>query len=165
VTVKDIRVNGTVQLLSEPLTLDIYPWEGNSFHFGIGMLFNQNILFGDASARSGRTYTIDGNRYNSSDVGHLNLSIRQNAVAPYLGVAGNLFYFDSAHHWAFTGEAGVAYLGGASVNLTRSGGVSHSNPLGASIDRSLNNEVGKIRGYGNDFSWWPVAKLGLSYSF
>ncbi len=165
VTINNIRYHGTVQLLTEPLTLDIYPWEGNSLHFGIGVLFNQNVLFGGASAISNRTYDIDGRRYRSSDVGHVNLGIDQNAVAPYLGVAGNLFYFDRAHHWAFTGEAGVAYLGPASVTLSRSGGLSGSNAVGHSIDRSLNSEVSKIRGYGDDFAWWPVLKLGLGYNF
>ena len=164
-TIKGIKINGTVQLLSEPVTLNIYPWREIPLHFDIGLLVNQNMVFGDAAVVSHRTYDIDGTHYASSDVGHLHLGIDQNPVAPYLGVGGNLFYFDSTHHWALTGAVGVAYMGDGDVTLDRSGGVPHDTALGRRIDRSLSNQQSNIKGYADDFAWWPIAKVGVGYSF
>lgn len=164
-TIKGVKLNGSLQMLSEPVTLDIYPWKGNSFHFGVGLLANQNMIFGNAEANSDHTYKINGTRYNGADVGRLNVEINQNPVAPYLGFGGNLFYFDSAHHWALNGELGVAYMGEASVNIGRSGGAAHDTSLGSRIDHSVNQESHSIKNYGNYFQWWPVARLGVNYGF
>ena len=102
-----------LRLLSEPLTLDLYPWKKHSFHVSVGLLFNQNQLTGSA--------TDSGAIIPPASLGTLNLNIEQQPVNPYLSIAGNFFYFDHAHHWALGGELGVAYTGDATVSWTRSG--------------------------------------------
>jgi hypothetical protein len=56
------------------------------------------------------------------------------------------------------GELGVAYTGEPKVSLTSS----RSGPL---IDEALRTEQGRIQDYANQFKWWPVAKLMVTYSF
>lgn len=163
--VKGVRYKNSLELLSEPVTLDVYPWKSHPFHFSIGLLVNENRLDGSSYFSSKQTYRLAGTTYAAPDVGHLNSRITQNSVAPYLGFGGNLFYFDPAHHWALTGELGVTYLGGASADLHRSGGVANDTALGSQINHSVNAEVGRVRDFGDDFQWWPVARLGVSYSF
>src|ERR1039457_3753568 len=48
-SVADFRYSTKLRFMSEPLTLDIYPWKAHSFHISVGMLFNQNQLTGTSS--------------------------------------------------------------------------------------------------------------------
>jgi hypothetical protein len=91
-------------------------------------------------------------------VGTLSLRVEQQPVAPYLSIGGPFFYFDHAHHWAMGGELGVAYTGEPKVSLTSSA----SGPL---IDAALRREQSKAQNWANQFKWFPVVKLQVSYTF
>ena len=136
--------------MSEPLTLDIYPWKKHSFHISAGLQFNQNQLTGTA--------VDNGSIIPPAVLGTLHLNVEQQPVNPYLGIGGNFFYFDRAHHWAMGGELGVAYTGEPKVSLTSS----RSGPV---IDAGLRYEQNRIHDYATKFEWWPVVKLAASYSF
>jgi hypothetical protein len=149
--IKDLRYDAKIRLMSEPLTLDIYPWTQNSFHISVGMQFNQNRLTGSA--------VDSGTIIPPERLGSLNLDVHQQLVNPYLSIGGNFFYFDSGHHWALGGELGVAYTGDPQVNLTRSG------PSSRVLDAAVHYEEGRIHDYAEKFMWWPVVKLMVTYSF
>lgn len=149
--IKDLSYNAKIRLMSEPLTLDIYPWKEHSFHVSVGMQFNQNQLTGTAEDA--------GTIIPPEKLGTLDLKIEQALVNPYVSIGGNLFYFDHAHHWAFGGELGVTYTGDPTVSLTRSG------PPSALLDAALRYEEGQIKDYADKFKWWPVLKIMVSYSF
>jgi hypothetical protein len=87
------------------------------------------------------------------------MKVRQQPVNPYLSIGGNFFYFDHAHHWAMGGELGVAYTGDASASLNRSG------PSNPAIASALQGAKDRLHDYADQFRWWPVVKLGVSYSF
>jgi hypothetical protein len=158
VDIKEITYSAKLRLMSEPLTLDFYPWKRHSFHISVGALFNQNRLTGNASDTG--TIIIDGQPFPVPLVGTLNLKIEQQPVNPYLSIGGNLFYFDPAHRWAMGGELGVAYTGDQKVSLTRSG------PPAPLIDAAVRAEQNRVEDYANDhYKWWPVLKLAVSYSF
>jgi hypothetical protein len=146
-----------LRLAFEPLTVDIYPWQKSSFHVSLGVLFNQNQLSGTASHT--KITIIDGQPFPTDEVGTVNMKIEQQLVNPYIGIAGNFFYFDHAHHWALGGEIGVAYTGGVRASLTRSGTVN------SAIDDAIANAAHDLHRYGDQFQWWPVVKLGVTYSF
>ena len=80
-------------------------------------------------------------------------------MATYLSFGGNLFYFDDAHRWAIAGEMGVAYTGDPEVSLRRTG------VPGPVIDAAVRRAERKLQRYVNQYTWWPVLKLGVSYSF
>jgi len=155
--IEGIHYNAKLRLLSEPLTLNIYPWINNSFHVSVGMMFNQNRLTGTADQVG--TIVIDGEPFPSVEVGKLDMKIEQKLVNPYLSIGGNFFYFDRAHRWAMGGELGVAYTGDPSVSLTRAGADS------AVIDAAVDAAERKLHDYADKFRWWPVAKLTVSYNF
>jgi len=146
--IKDLTYDAKFRIMSEPLTLDIYPWKNHSFHISVGILFNQNQLTGSA---------VD-TRVPPSILGDLNLNVEQQLVNPYLSIGGNFFYFDRAHHCALAGELGVAYTGDPKVSLT-------STRSGPVIDAALRAEEKKIRDFAEKFMWWPVVKLMVNYSF
>ena len=159
-TIQAISYTTTLRLMSEPLTLDIYPWKKHSFHISAGWLFNQNELTGTASDYG--TITIGGQQFPVPSVGTLNLKIQSQEVNPYLGIGGNFLYFDHGHHWALGGELGVAYTGDAKVSLTRSG---PSGPLSGAIDAAVSREQNKAQDWANQLKWMPMVKLMVTYSF
>ena len=130
VGIAGINYEAKLRLLSEPLVLDIYPWQKHSFHLGVGVLFNQNELTGTAG---------------DPHFGTLTMKIEQQPVDPYLTIGGNLLYFDHPHRWALSGELGVAYTGDPRVTA----GHYHA----------------ELRHWAQDYTWWPVAKLAVTFSF
>jgi hypothetical protein len=155
-SIADFRYSTKLRFMSEPLTLDIYPWKAHSFHISAGVMFNQNQLTGSSSGFG--PITIGGETIEFENMGVLNLKIQQQPVDPYLSIAGNFFYFDHAHHWALGGELGVAYTGDTTVSLTSS---RHT----AAIDAAVNYEQQKAQDWVNQFKWFPVLKLMVTYSF
>lgn len=80
-------------------------------------------------------------------------------VNPYLSIGGNFFYFDRDHHWALGGELGVAYTGDPDVSLTRSG------PASPLLDAAVRVEQSRIEDYAEQFQFWPVVKIMVTFSF
>jgi hypothetical protein len=148
--------------MSEPLTLDIYPWKKHSFHISVGMLFNQNELTGTSTGLG--PITIGGQTFLFPDVGTLNLKVQQQPVNPYLSIGGNFLYFDHAHHWALGGELGVAFTGDTTVSLSRSGGFANG-ALNAAINAAVSREQQKAQDWASQLKWMPVVKLMVTYSF
>ena len=157
VSIANIHYDARIRLLNEPLTFDVFPWKKHSFYISFGWLFNQNQLTGSASDQG--TIIIDGKPFPTDRVGSLDLKIRQQWVNPYLSIGGNFLYFDHAHHWALGGELGAAYTGDPQVSLTRSG------PPDPLIDAALRGAQRRAQDYANQFKWWPVVKIQLSFAF
>jgi len=156
IEVQDLHYNTTLRLLSEPLTLDFYPWKKRSFRISAGLMLNQNRLTG--SADSG-TIIVDGQPVTIESLGQLDMKVEQQPVNPYLSIGGNLFYFDRARRWAFGGELGVVYTGDPQTSLTRSG------PPSALADAALASAQQQLDHYAEKFKWWPIAKLQVTFSF
>src|ERR1017187_4151129 len=95
-SIADFRYSATARLMSEPLTLDIYPWKAHSFHISAGILFNENQLTGTSSGFG--PITIGGYPIQFEDMGVLNLKVQQQLVNPYLSIGGNFLYFRSEEH-------------------------------------------------------------------
>jgi hypothetical protein len=150
--IKDDNYNAKLRLMSEPLNLEVFPWKRSSFHISLGALFNQMSLNGAANGK----ITLNGDSYS----GTLNLNYKPQAVAPYLGIGGNL-YFDKAHHWSLMGALGVAWDGDGSVSLTGTAPAA----VQATFNSDLAKEQSKIRSYAKDLQFWPVLKIGVTYSF
>lgn len=151
----DVSYSIKLKLQSEPVLLDFHPWPQRSFRLSLGILLNQNRI--SAAATSNTDVEVGNSTYSGSDLGTLNLSIKQRAVCPYVGIGGNLFYFDSDHRWAMTQEIGVAWTGKPKVSLSATGtGVSSADL--EQERRNLSEDLSKV-------TFLPMAKLGISFSF
>ncbi len=153
--ISGINYDAELQLLAEPLTLDYYPWKKHSFRLSVGVMFNQNELSGTVS-ESG-TIIIDGVPI-QVEPRSLSMSVKQQPVNLYLSVGGNLFYFDRAHRWALAGELGVAFTGDSRISVDRTG----TSIIGDEVVAKLQDE---LQEYADQYTWWPIAKLGLTFSF
>ena len=139
-----------LRLMSEPATLNLYPWRNRSFRISVGALFNENHLTGTAT---GNNISLNGTTYS----GTLNLDIKQQVVDPYVAIGGNL-YLDRRHHLSLGGELGVFYAGNPRVSLT-------ANTVPPANPSDVQAEQDKVKHYAKDAEFWPVAKVSLNYSF
>lgn len=145
-TIEGIDFDSRLRLLSEPVTLNWYPWRNHSFHLSVGALFNENEITGSKTG----TVNLDGTTY----TGTVSMKIQQQVVDPYVSLGGSL-YFDRGHHFALNGEIGVFYTGEPRVSLSTPG----------APDSDVQGEQNNIKHYARDAEFWPVLKLSLSYSF
>jgi hypothetical protein len=154
-TIKDNTYDAKLRLMSEPLNLEVFPWKRSSFHISLGALFNENRLSGSATG----PLTLNGDKY----TGNLNLLYKPETVDPYVGIGGNV-YFDKSHHWSLMGALGVAYAGDGKVSLTGTG-VPAQYTSSSTFQQDLQAEKAKVQSYARDLRFWPVIKLGVTYSF
>lgn len=160
------KYDGTLRLLSEPLALDYYPSAKSAFHISVGVLINQNRFTStvDSSSVPNSAYILNGIGYAQSLVGDLELEVEQEAFSPYLGI-GTSIYLDKARHWAVSGELGVAYTGSPDVTLNAP---NHDGILDGSTSTfadDLNAEAKSVEDDADDYKFYPIVKIGMTYSF
>ena len=117
----------------------------------LGVQFNQNRLTGTAED----TGTI----IPPAKLGKLDLKIEQQLVNPYLGIGGNFFYFDQRPPLGDGGRVGRG------LHRRPKGQLDPVRPSAALLDAAVRVEEKRIQDYADQFRWWPVAKLMVTYSF
>ncbi len=143
-------------LLSVPLLFDWHP-KGSGFRVSAGAMYNGNKIEGSATASSG-TYDINGTSYTTTDITKLSSDITFNALAPYVGIGyGNAVGKDK--RWNFVLDLGVAYQGEPSVDITATG------PQAAAAETNIKAEESQLQDALDNFQWYPVIMLGVSYKF
>ena len=145
-------------LLSEPVALDFYPWATKSWRISIGVLINQNELEGvvPQSSTAGIFQPIGSGSYQTSDTS-LSLTVEQSPVSPYLSIGGS-FYLDKAKRWAINGEIGVAYTGSPEATLI-------SSTPGVINPVFIAEEEQQIEDWAEKYQFYPIVKVGMSFSF
>ena len=142
--IEDGQYDVHLRLMSEPLTLNWYPWKNHSFRVGAGLVFNENHLTGTATS-----ITLNGSTYSQGS-----LSIKQQVLDPYLAIGGNL-YFDRRRHVSLGGKLGVFYTGDPRVSLSVPGAPASD----------VQTAQDKIKSYARYAQFWPVINISLNYSF
>lgn len=143
-----------LRALVVPLTLDIYPWSSKSFRISVGGALNWSQLEGTSTG----LIQLEGEEYN----GNINVGISPPRLNPYVGIGGNLLYFDRAKRWALSGEIGVLYCDWE-VRMTGSG--TPTDPKSPPFQVNLAEARDSLQKSVRQLPLWPVVKLGISYSF
>ncbi len=162
----DQKYSVSLRLLSEPIALDYYPSAKSSFRVSLGVLINQNQFTANVqnSGVSGSTFVFNGIDYlQSGFTNGVDLEIKQQTLSPYLSVGGSI-YLDKAKHWSLSGELGVAYTGSPKVSLTAP---NHDTAFDSTPDfaNDVSAEESKIEKDAEDYKFYPIVKIGVSYSF
>jgi len=137
--------------------LDWHPAGGRFFLAG-GLYYNGNKLEG--TAKPSLTYDIAGATYTASDVGELTTEITFNSMAPYLGLGWGSPVLNQ-EGLSFRLDMGVLYQGSPNADLTASGPLA-SDPT---FQANLEEEEKELQDAIDDFKWYPVVQLGVSYAF
>ena len=142
--------------------LDWYPMSG-SFHLSSGLFHNGNKISSLAKASSNGTYTINGDTYTSAEAGTIDGSIGFRSASPYLGLGwGNAPGKEKG--WGFTSDLGVVFQGAPASNLTSTSCMA-STQVCIQLYNDLNVENLNLDQKMNNFKYYPVVRIGVTYSF
>lgn len=139
----------------------LFDWHpgGGGFRITAGAFYNGNEFEAVGKPRSG-SYTIDDTTYPAAQVGTLKGEIDFDNFAPYVGIGyGNALSKD--RKWNFVFDLGVMYQGEPDVTLTADGTASGN----AVFQSELENERRQLESDIDDFEFYPVLFLGVSYKF
>ena len=165
--VTDQKFSVKLKLMSEPIALDIYPSSESSFRVSLGVLVNQNKFSGSAQTNglANTTFSINGNPYTQSGFPDgLQVEVKQQSLSPYVSVGGS-FYFSKSRRWALGWEAGVAYTGSPDVTLSAPNHDQAFDIGPTPISDDLSAESKKIEKDAKKYQFYPIIKIGVSYSF
>jgi len=158
----DVNYDLKVKLQTIDTLLDWYPMSG-SFHLSAGLFHNGNKVTSVAKAENNDSYSINGNTYSTSEVGSIYGSIDFRSAAPYLGLGwGNPIGKEKG--WGFTSDLGVVFQGAPSSTLSNSGCVA-SAAICAQFYNDLNEENLNLEQKVSNFKYYPLLRIGVSYSF
>jgi len=165
VDTSDVDYSGKLKLSMGTALVDWYPFEG-VFHLTAGAAFNSTKLDVVGQPSAG-TYTINGDTYNSSQIGSLTGQLKfGNSVAPYVGFGwGNPTAADSHIHFLL--DVGAIYGGTPSVSLTAQCGSAapSGSPVCDQAQSDVVTEQQKLRNKADILQWYPVLNFGVAVRF
>jgi hypothetical protein len=157
-TQDDIDYDLDIRLLSFPVLLDWYPFRSSGFRLSAGLAINKNKA--DLDARPQADYEIGGSPYPANEVGNLSGKLKFDTLAPYVGLGwGNALGENS--RWTFTCDLGVIFHGNGDISLKADGPIASDATFQAALEkerRDLEDEI-------DDYRYYPVMAIGLSYKF
>lgn len=163
-TKSDIDYDGSLKWQSFHALADWYPSNGG-FRVSGGLMYNNNKASLTAKPSTTGTFTINEVSYASAEVGSLSGEMSFNKVAPYIGIGwGNPVAKEK--HWGFVADVGVLYQGSPDAALAANCGTAIA---GTARCTTLQNDVAaeqeKLKSDLNNFKWYPVVSIGISYQF
>lgn len=162
INTNDVTYDAKVDYSNGKALLDWYPFHGG-FRLSVGVFYNDNKLSVDAKPQAG-TYTINNVDYQASDIGKLDGKVDFNTTSPYLGIGwGNAVGADGHFHVLF--DLGVLYQGSPNVNLNATCGPALSATDCANLRTNVAAEEKDLNNKANDYKYYPVVNLALSYRF
>lgn len=153
-----IRYDLDFQLQSIVGAVDWYP-TGGTFRLSAGMVNNGNEF--DGRAAPAASYTIGQTVYTPAEVGTINSHVDFDSFAPML----SLGWADPPRRsagWGWSLELGILFQGEPDATLSAEGGTLVGSPA---FEDDLAQEEREFQRDMDDFDIYPVAVLGVSYTF
>lgn len=150
------EINLEVDFQTYGLLLDLHPARRSGFRVTGGMMINNNEI--NMTADLDEKVEINDRDYY---VTGLKGNISFDQLAPYVGIGyGNAVGKDGK--WHFSCDFGVLVQGSPSITLKATA----SNPvLQERLNKDIAEEVKEIEDDAEDYKYWPVIALGVSYKF
>jgi hypothetical protein len=161
-TTEDAEYSLQAKLRTVDALVDYFPSAG-AFRLTGGLIYNGNKVNLTARPNEGGSYIFNGRLYSVSEVGEVNGDMDFNKVAPYLGIGfGNAAAKNKG--WGFTADLGVMFQGKPDVTLTNSNCTADPRVCSELAD-DLATENEELRKEAEDFRYYPVVRVGVSYRF
>lgn len=147
----DIRYDAKAELLALSALVDWYPTR-SSFHLTGGIYYNGTNASGEGVPIE--NYEYASRTFTPGELGSLSAEAEyESVVAPYLGLGfGNPFRTERTV--GFFARLGVMYTDSPSFTMQGTGIIAPTANQGRDIEEGL-----------QDFRWYPVLDLGLSFRF
>lgn len=161
-TEEDVDYKTETTLQTFGLLGDWYPF-GGGFRIS-GGIYNNGNKFDLTGQPSGNTYTFNGTTYQSSDIGVLQGAFRYDQkVAPYLGLGWG--HVGGKSGFNFTADIGVLFTGKPTVTLIGTCGPDVPVQTCTDLQNDLDAEEAELQHNADKASFYPVATLGIGYTF
>ncbi|TVQ74762.1 MAG: hypothetical protein EA372_01540 [Chromatiaceae bacterium] len=151
----DVDYDADLKLRSAALLADWHPFNGG-FRLSAGAYYNGNELTGAARGEldiGDGTQTYDGS---------LDATIDWRSFAPYLGIGyGNAV---QGGRWSFAFDAGVMFTGSPDVSL-RGQVETDDDGVRQQFREDVREEERELQDDLDDFKYYPVVSLGVTYRF
>lgn len=156
-TFDDIAYQGDLDLNTLGAFVDLHPF-GNAFFITGGAYFGKKEL--DLNAAPTANVQIGSQTFTPAQVGTLNMTGDLKDTAPFVGLGWDTTFENTGLGFKFV--AGAMFTGSPQVNLVSTGGsLSNDTNLQAQLaleEQNLQDDI-------DDYKVYPVAQLGLTYSF
>ncbi|MGQ4879976.1 hypothetical protein ACOJCM_15530 [Billgrantia sp. LNSP4103-1] len=153
----EVDYNGDVSLSAGALKLDYYPFAGR-FFLSIGAMLPDMEANVTGRAKENGEFEFNGTTYTANDVGTLQGKLTiADGVQPYAGLG-----WRSSHQrgFGFFSELGVMATN-VDVSLSATGPAANNNDF----QRDLRREEQRLEDDAKKLEVYPVAVLGISYTF
>lgn len=158
IDVDDITYDGELDFSGFGAFVDVHPF-GNSFFVTGGAYAGGKDI--DLVASSTVAIEIGGVTFTPAEYGRLEGDVSFEDVAPFVGVGFDTTFTGSGN-WGFNILAGAAVFGSGDVTLDAVGGTLSNDPI---LQAQLAQEIAEIENEIEDYEFWPVVQVGLSYRF
>lgn len=154
----DADYTGDLSLQAGMLKVDYYPFAGR-FFLTAGAVLPDMTASVTGRARTTQGFELNGTLYDTDDVGTLNGEVViADSIQPYLGLGWRSS--NSAGFGLFS-EIGV-FTTDVDVQLSSSAGLENRDPA---FRADLREEESQLRDDADSFAFYPVATLGVTYTF
>lgn len=148
----DYKYKADLSLLGVSALADWFPFQ-NGWRLTGGLILNLNKT--EAILTPSKTYIVGGDHYTPEKLGNVDVEIKMNKVAPYLGFGfGNPVAGESG--LKFTFDLGTYYHGSPKATLSADGLLSPS---------AAPDQEEKLTSNISWFKFYPVLSFGLIYKF
>jgi hypothetical protein len=182
------NANAKLNMVSEDISADIYPFR-KGFRISPGLLVvNNNKVSGTSVAAGGTSFTFDDATYYSANAnpatgatplnadGYLHLNSTKPAFTITTGWGNTIPRGEG--HWSFPVEVGIALIGAPTINVTLSGWACQdqaqtqcgnvqdtSNSTAQDVQSSLATQIAKWKSDLSPLDTYPIVSFGVAYSF
>jgi hypothetical protein len=161
--VSGTHYSGKLRMAASGAFLNFFPSASHLFHLSAGAYYNYNHVNLGAQFAPG-AFTLDGQRYTTSELTSLSDRVTFRHFAPYLGLGWGDGSASPGLH--FIANAGVLYQGSSRVDLIGTTPYLTGSPQYNALFDRLDAQRGVI---GNDLDkhlkWYPALLVGLVYGF
>lgn len=158
VTAGDIKYDASVDLQTAGGFIDLYPF-GGAFRLTAGVMYNGNEA--DITASPASAVTIGNTVYSPQLVGSLKGTVSFNDIAPYAGIGWSSGRGNQAG-LSVAFDLGVLFQGSPSLDNYHATGPLAGN---AYFQSQLDQEAGKVEDEIDEYQYYPVIALTLTYRF
>ncbi len=165
-TASDIDYQGDIELLDATVLVDWYP-AGKGFRLTAGLAWNDHSLVGTAPFESLLTQSSAlPPGIALPDLGTMRGEATVDALGPYFGIGFGRATGGSGSRWGVSLDLGVIVHGEPEVRLTADSPFVIQIPgLGAVVDLLLDLEEQELEREAEDFRYFPVLSITISYRF
>jgi hypothetical protein len=160
-TETDVEYEGDVDLRTGELLLDWHLFSG-AFRMTAGLMWNGNEINADAKPTTLGTFEINDQIYSTDDVVNLRAGADFKSAAPYVGIGWGRAVSGSGRV-SFLVDVGAMYQGSPEISVSAGCGTGLSTEACAELQANLAAEQRELSSDADDFKWWPVVSLALTY--